>query len=401
MPPSSQSTPLSEKLTLFLGVSVHILGLIFAVRLVNDLSSRILYPFLPIFASGLGLTVVSFSWLLFLRSGMGIFSPVFGVLADRFGRRNTLALGMLAQAIAAVTLTVTRGAWAIIPMAISGLSLAAFVPAQQAYLSDMTPFSKRGRALGVAEFAWSGAAILLLPVAGWLIDRFGWQTAMLWLAAMSLLAAGALARFLPAAPGRHAQPMPLSWPEIRRVLVKPPVLASMGVACLLFITVASLATLFGLWLKADFGLTAAQIGTVATVLGAGELIGAVVASGFVDKWGKKRGGIGSVGLLAVGFFLLPLTGVWLWLAIAMLGVLSLSAEFAIVALMSLYSEQDAQARGTVLSLAFLGVSVGAAIGAPLTTMLWERYHLTGVTLVDATCLVAAGVLIRFVLREDN
>ncbi len=401
MPPSPKPVPLSEKLTLFLGLSVQIVGLIFIVRLVFDLNSRILYPFIPIFASGLGLTVVSFSWLLFLRSGVGVFSPLFGALADRFGRRNVMALGMLGQGLAAIMLIFVRGGWAVAPMTVSGLSLAAFIPAQQAYLSDMTPFARRGRVLGVAEFAWSGSAILLLPPAGWLIDHFGWRVPMLLLGVLSIAAAAALARFLPAARHQTSTPAPLSWRQIRSILAQPPVQAAMGVACLIFITVVSLGTLWGLWLKADFHLTAGEIGGIATVLGLAELAGAVLSSGFIDRVGKKRGSTGSVILLALSFALLPLAGNLLWLAVTILGVMSLFSEFTIVALVSLYSEQDVQARGTVLALTFLGISVGAALGAPLTAILWENFHLPGVVLVDVGCLVAAGLLIQFFLIEKQ
>ena len=54
-----------------------------------------------------------------------------------------------------------------------GLGLAAFMPAQQAYISDQVTYLKRGRALGTVEFSWGLVGVVILTVIGWLIALFG------------------------------------------------------------------------------------------------------------------------------------------------------------------------------------------------------------------------------------
>ncbi len=45
------------------------------------------------------MTIVAFSWLVFIRSLVGVFAPIFGVLADKYGRRKLMALGLLGEAV--------------------------------------------------------------------------------------------------------------------------------------------------------------------------------------------------------------------------------------------------------------------------------------------------------------
>src|SRR5262245_14133117 len=154
-----------------------------------DVGNRLLYPFIPQIAAGLQLTIVAFSWLVFIRSIVGVLAPIFGILADKYGRRKFMALGLLGEAASVATTALAEGWGATGPMVLHGLSLAAFLSAQQAYISDQVAYEKRGRALGVVEFAWAGAGILGLPIAGWMIDRFGWQAPFFLLAIISLLTA--------------------------------------------------------------------------------------------------------------------------------------------------------------------------------------------------------------------
>ena len=187
----------TEKL---LGLSLHIIGTIFLARFIVDVGTRMLYPFIPQISAGLGLTVVGFGWLLFFRSLVGITGPIFGLWSDRYGRRQMMMLALLMQTVSVLGVAFSWQWWSAIPTILSGLSVAAFVPAQQAYISDRVPYQKRGRALASIEFAWSSSAIVALPVIGWMIDRFGWQAPYYALSLLSLVGAIVVWRQLPPRP---------------------------------------------------------------------------------------------------------------------------------------------------------------------------------------------------------
>jgi predicted MFS family arabinose efflux permease len=388
---------LQARLATFFGLNLQIMSIVFLARFTMDTGTRSLYPFIPQISAGLGLTVVGFSWLIFFRAMAGLAGPVFGLLADRYGRRTMMATALMCQGIGVAGLALSSGWWATLPIILFGLSLAAFLPAGQAYISDRVAYQKRGRALAAIEFSWAMAGIVSLPVIGWLIDASNWRTPFFWLALLSLAGATLVWLWLP--PVEHRSRLGLNWVGVWEVCRRPNVLAAIGVGLLLFVAVSNFITVWSIWLSADFGLEATALGLVATGIGVAELGGAVLSSLFIDRLGKRRGSQLGLSLMALAFLLLPLTQVALPAAVIGLIALGIINEFTIVSLLPLYSEQAPEARATVFSLIAAGISIGVATGSPVTAKLWADAGLWPVCLVAAMCLFAALGLVKRFLQD--
>ncbi len=390
--------PSQGKIYTLLGLTGRIFALIFLVRLVRDTGARTIFPFIPQLAEGLGLSVVAFSWLIFIQAMGGMVGPIFGVLSDRYGRRKIMVAGLCSQGIGALGLAASHQWGAALPMFMMGLGTAIFMPAQQAYIGDQVDYHKRGRAMATTEFSWALTAILILPVIGWLIDTFGWQMPFLVMGPVAFL--GAILVWFGLSRVEHHTQTEFSWPAVRAVVFRPNVIGTIAATFFTFTGLSSFLSMWSIWLTHDFGLRAAQLGLVATAIGITELGGSVSSSLFIDRLGKKQGA--TLGLLLGGlvFLTLPLTKDQFPPAIAGLVTLGLLMEFTIVSLIPLYSEQVPHARGTVLSLMALGAALGLAIGPPVTATLWTRFHLWGICVVGAICLLAAGAIISKFLHED-
>lgn len=395
----SQPPTLSEKFKAIFGITLQVAGVVFLGRLILDIGVRSVFPFIPQLAAGLGLSVVNFSWLIFIRGIIGVSGPIFGVWSDRYGRRKVMAVGLLCQTIGVIGLTLSWQWWAVVPMLVFGLGLTAFIPPQQAYISDQVVYQRRGRALAIIEASWAVAAIVFLPLIGWLIDNFGWRSPFMILGLLSLLGALLIWHYLP--PAAHHTQTELSWAEMRRLSLRPNVLACTAVSMLLFVTVDCFISVWGIWLSADYALDAAALGLVATGIGLAELVGSGSSSLFIDRLGKRRGSGLSLILSALMLFFLPFTQSVFLLAVAALIVTGALLEFTIVSLIPLYSEQAPEARGTLFSLVLFGAAIGGAMGAPIAANLWEVAGLGGVCLVAGSCLLGAcGLMWRF-LREET
>ncbi len=384
--PTSKA-PLPHRLRLFFGLSLELVVLMFGVRLVVDTGTRIFMPFVPQLASGVGMTISAFSWVLALRSFAGVASPVVGVLADHYGRRLVMIVMLILRGLSFFVLAISHGWGSAIPMLLISLTNTCFLPAQKAYISDQVAYQRRGRALATVDASFATAGMVGLPVVGWLLEVWGWQLPLYLLGGLNLLAALLIGWRLPKTVVRSASPEGESgrW----KILLRPNIFASVLVAALQILIFVLFMMFWALWLAEDFGLGPLEIGVTATYIGIAEFIGLLLAGLFIDRVGKRRGTLLSLAASVAAFGLLPvfqgsLGSIRLGLVLAAIVI-----EFAVTASIPLFAEQDPAARATVFSLVALGSTLGAGLGPPLTTGLWAWGGLTAIVLVGGLASLLA------------
>ena len=150
-----KKTSLGQRITNFFGLSAGLIVSLFSIRLLVDTSFRMLYPFVPQISEGLKVSITVFGWLLMIRSASAFFSPLLGSLADRYGRRKIMSFALVSQFVGMAGVTFTQGWWAVLPLFFTGLAVNAYLPAQQAYISDLAPYDRRGRALASIDIAFA------------------------------------------------------------------------------------------------------------------------------------------------------------------------------------------------------------------------------------------------------
>ena len=146
------------------------------LRTILNTVQRMVYPFLSVFARGLGVDISTMSLLMTVRSLIGATSPLFAPLADRRGRKFGMLAGILISTIGMALVSIYPAFWSLaaaLILAMFGKYM--FDPSMQAYFSDKIPYHKRGTALAVTEMAWSLAFIAGVPLVGFLLDKFAWS----------------------------------------------------------------------------------------------------------------------------------------------------------------------------------------------------------------------------------
>ena len=98
------------------------------------------------------------------------FSPVLGVLSDRFGRRPVLLLSSLGLGLdyIVMALSPTLG-WLLVGRVISGITTSS-IPTAMAYIADVTPKEKRAGAFGIIGVAF-GIGFTLGPGIGGIVGQ--------------------------------------------------------------------------------------------------------------------------------------------------------------------------------------------------------------------------------------
>ena len=139
----------------------------------------------------MGWTRANFAFALAIQNlAWGLFGIFAGMAADRFGAFRVLlvaavvyALGLAGMALSPTPLLFTLTAGLLIGMAQAGCTYAIVY----GVIGRQIPAERRSWAMGVAAAAGSFGQFLMVPVEGWLIGGFGWQKALLILAAAALL----------------------------------------------------------------------------------------------------------------------------------------------------------------------------------------------------------------------
>lgn len=154
------------------------IGFIFVTLLIDVIGFGIIIPVLPkliveLTGGTLSDASVYGGWLLFAFAVMQfLFSPVFGGLSDRYGRRPVLLISLFGFGIDYFLLALAPNiTWLFIGRIIAGITGASFTTAS-AYIADVSEPEKRAQNFGMIGAAF-GLGFIIGPVLGGVLGQFG------------------------------------------------------------------------------------------------------------------------------------------------------------------------------------------------------------------------------------
>src|SRR5512142_1387064 len=334
------------------------------LRVILNTMHRMVYPFLTIFARGLGVDVTAISFALAGRNLAGIFGPMFGPVADIRGRRFIMLLGIAIFTLGVGLVAVRPGlATFTAALILAILSKSLFDPAVHAYFGDHVAYAQRGTAIAVVEMSWSLAFIAGVPAMGFLIARFGWSAPFPALAVLGIVMFIIVARIMPNDRPVRAEGTDVpALSGLRAVVRSIPALAGISIALWSSIANESVNLIFGVWLEDSFGLQIAALAGASAVIGISELSGESLVALITDRLGKGRAVLLGLSLNTAAALLLPAIGRTEAGALVGLFLFYITFEFTLVSQLPLMTETVTQARGTVMAMNLMGFSVGRSIG---------------------------------------
>lgn len=364
------------------------------IRTILNSVHRMVYPFLPIFARSLGVDIATMSLLMTARSLLGATSPLLGPIADRHGRRIGMLVGLGIFTIGIGIISIFQTFWALVTaLGLAVIGKYIFDPSMQAYFGDRVPYHQRGTALAVTEVAWSMAFIAGVPIAGYLIDHFGWSAPFPLFTILGLIAFFIVWRVVPKDDTHHV-PTQNSREGMLSVLKSP--LALAGVSIALWASAANelVNVIFGVWLEDSFGLKIAALAGASAVIGISELGGEGLVALTTDRLGKPRAL--AIGLVAnsVAAILLPFIGQTHLGALIGLFLFYISFEYIMVSHIPLVTELAPSARATLLSLNVTGHALGRALGAFLAAFIYQGFGFLFVALTAVLFNIVGVIALR-------
>jgi predicted MFS family arabinose efflux permease len=370
-------------------------------RLVINTGLRMIYPFLPAFGRGLGVPLQDVARLVSLRGFAGLVSPLFGPLSERYGRRPVLAASLLLMAAGCAVVIVRPGYW-FFGAAILAIAVAKVIydPAMQAHVGDNVAYARRGRAIAITEFSWSGAFLLGVPALSFIIDRLGWRSPFALLGILAALAALALWRAIPVADNRQSEVTGLR--QSARILAGRPIIWAASLYIML-VTGANelLLIVYGGWMEQSFGLRLTQLGLATAVIGASEVGGELFSGLAVDRLGKRPVILMTGTLAALLYVVIPSGAASLGMALLLLFLAFFCFEVTIVGGIPLMTELVPSARSLVLSMILAAGSLGRAVGALLGPPIWQQAGFTALGLTAGLTMLGAMVILAAWVREGR
>ncbi len=386
------------------------LGVVLVTVFLDLVGFGIILPLLPFYATSMGATPLDVGLIMASYSLMQlVFSPVWGSLSDRYGRRPLLILGLFGSAISYVVfgLASTLGVL-LVSRLIAGI-MGANVPVAQAIIADSTSPERRARGMGLLGAAFGLGFIFGPAIGGTLSHLWGYSAPGFAAAALTGINAVAAVFFLPETLPRDRRVRGSSgWSALterlkasRRVARRPQLRHPIGILFLMTWGFAGFTVTFPLFLDKPLGLSAAYAGGLFAYVG---LISAIIQGRMigplVERYGERRVAGAGGALLATGFAMLgafPSLGA-VFGALALVG---LGWGCVIPSLQSIVSRRAPPGeQGEVLGVNQSAASAGRVIG-PVAAgwgfgVLGPRFGF-----LAGALLVAAAVVLVWRMSDDR
>lgn len=378
------SNPPSQDRRPVLGLALRI-GVATLSRLCLNTARRFPYPFAPALSRGLGVPLPAITSLIAVNQATGFLGALFGPVSDRFGYRVMMltGLGLLVTGMFAGGLFPYYGI-VLTALFLAGLGKSLFDPALQAYMGERVPFERRGLVIGMLETSWAGSTLVGIPLVGLLMEKWGWRSPFIFLGILGLFSIVSLFFLMPregrsTTPGRPTRVFSGAW---GRLFHERP---ARGVMCFAFLVSAAndnLFVVYGVWFENHFGLSILALGLGTAIIGAAELLGETLTATIADRIGLKQSVVAGLLLSGLGYFLLPLLGHTVSLAMGGLFFVFLTLEFSIVTCLSLCTEVLPAYRATMMSGYFAAAGMGRVVGALLGGPVWLVWDIQGISMVS-------------------
>jgi DHA1 family multidrug resistance protein-like MFS transporter len=277
------------------------LYLIWAAEFVAVAGFSVVMPFLPYYVQDLGITkfheVELWSGVLFATQAvtMTIFAPIWGSLADRYGRKLMVQRAMFGGAVVISLMGCVQDVWQLAALrAVQGI-LTGTVSAATTLVASSAPRERSGYALGLLQMAvWTGASVG--PLLGGLVaDAWGYRAAF-WVTGGLLFVAGLTVwrfveeRFAP--PKRQTgQPQSGFWHGMQLVARNRALVSVLSVRMLVRLGTRMLGPILPLFIQSLVPTSARVASMTGLISGAGaasSAVGALTLGQAGDRFGYRR-----------------------------------------------------------------------------------------------------------------
>jgi predicted MFS family arabinose efflux permease len=273
------------------------LAILFVIVFVDLLGFGMVIPVMALYAERLGAPDDRIGWLMTGYSAMQfVFTPIWGRLSDRYGRRPLLLLSIVMTAVGFLAYALANDfTWLLASRLFAGAATANIAIAQ-AYIADVTPPEGRARGMGIIGAAF-GLGFVLGPAIGGLLSSV--SLAAPGYAAAALAAVNGVAAFfiLPEPPARAVAARRARLAALADELRRPGIRRLILIYLFAILAFSGMESTFALIAAHRFSLDQKQVSYVFAFIG---VVVTVVQGGLIGRLTRR---FGERALLVAGLFL--------------------------------------------------------------------------------------------------
>lgn len=352
-----------------------------------------------------------------------LFSPIWGRLSDRMGRRPVLLFNLLGSVVAYILFGLAGSLLVLFLSRVLQGIFGAKIATAQAYIADITDVDNRAKGMGMVGAALGLGFVFGPAIAGVLISleplvmKFHWAATLLqgniyalpgyFAAAISLvnliLVYFALPETVTVADHHQTAQRRLSLMAFRKALEAPNLAQLLLIIFLVTIAFSGMESTFALWGNAALGITEKTNSYLFAYIG---VLIAIVQGGLIGmlarKFGERHLVISGIALMAFGLFMIPLSPS-IGILMLVLIPLALGNGFNTPSINSLISQTGgASDYGGVLGISRSAASMGRIIGPLLGGFVYDALGIQFPFYIGAVImLVALLVGWRFLLHHHS
>jgi len=382
----------------------------FAAQLLGVVGISFATPFLPFFVAELGVEESgrqAFWAGIVLASGgvtFALFAPIWGILADRYGRKPMVCRAMFGAAVAVLLMSFARTIPQMVLFRMVQGAFSGTLAASIALVASVVPLTRSGLTLGMMQAAvFVGNAVGPL-IGGLAADAFGYRTSFRIGAGLTFLGGllvllGTQDRFTPPDPN-----VPDDSPGFRKILLVPGFLISVTVLLSVRMSNSIANPSFPLIVREIVDAPQRLNSITGSVIGAAAIAAAIAAAllGHLgDRLGRREILIGccvGASLASIGHYyahdIPTLFGARVLFGFSVAGMLPTANAM-------IHERVDprsiGKAYGLATSLSMLGIALGPTIGGTLAMHAGLRVPF----LVTAGAQVGLAAIVLLVLREKR
>ncbi len=322
----------------------------------------VILPLLPFYALELGAKPIELGFLTATFALMQlIFSPFFGKLGDKIGRKKVLLIGTAGFAVSYVIFAfATSFPMALIARAIEGFFAASIFPTAISLLSDYSTEQQRGKAMGLMGMTFS-LGFIFGPAFGGLASSISVRDAFL-LAALFSAINFAWVFLKLKEPHEKQESKDIDKQEISLLThLSSPLLFLFLSSMMITFMIGGLEATLALYTSEKLDFTSTEIGIVFTYVGFLIMGMQFISGNLVNRFGEIRLVQGGLLLSGTGFFLLSFVNDWISLLLP-LAIFVMGNALVFPSVNSLITKKVTGKRGAVLGLNTSFSATGQVIG---------------------------------------